>query len=209
MERMRIERRVKGMVRTNVYFLMNMETKEAVVIDPADAPQALQRDLDSFGVKPVGILLTHGHFDHIGAARELADLYGIPICAGREEEGLLEDAGDNLSTEFGRPLTVKADRLFADGEVFEMAGFTVRVFHTPGHTRGGVCYYLPQEKTLFSGDTLFHESVGRTDFPTGSMRTLVDSVRRLIRELPEDTAVYPGHESETSIGHEKEYNPFI
>ncbi|MEE0418461.1 MAG: MBL fold metallo-hydrolase [Lachnospiraceae bacterium] len=209
MDRMQIERRVLGMVRTNCYLVVNRETMEAVIIDPADSAGVLIADLDALGARPAGILLTHGHFDHIGAARELSDRYQIPICAGREEADIMEDAGMNLSIQFGNPISVKADRLLEDGETLSMAGFDFRVLFTPGHTKGGVCYYVAEEQALFSGDTLFCESVGRSDFPTGSMSVLVHSVQGLLQELPEETAVYPGHEGETSIAHEKRNNPYI
>ena len=109
---------------------------------------------------------------------------------------------------FGLPFVIKADRFFQDQEETELAGFKVKVLHTPGHTKGGACYYLPEEKTLFSGDTLFCESIGRTDFPTGSQAELSKSVKGLLNTLPDDTLVCPGHESMTDIAHEKKYNPF-
>ena len=154
-------------------------------------------------------MLTHGHFDHIGAARELADTYGILIGAGSGEADVLRDTEKNLSGQFGEPFTVQPDKLYTDKEEFMMAGFRIQVLHTPGHTKGGVCYYFPDEAALFSGDTLFCEGVGRTDFPTGSMSVLVNSVRGLFAILPENTIVYPGHGCETTIAHEKENNPFV
>lgn len=209
MGKLRIEKRVLGMVRTNSYLVINTETREAFLVDPADSAEVIRKDIDAFGVQPAGILLTHGHFDHMGAAVGLAEHYGIGIGAGTQEADVMEDPAMNLSIQFGKPFVVKADRLYSDKEEFCMAGFQIRVLHTPGHTKGGVCYYLPEEKVLFSGDTLFYESVGRSDFPTGSMSVLVHSVRELFDVLPDDTDVYPGHESATTIAHEKEYNPFV
>ena len=209
MGKLKVEKRVLGMVRTNVYLAVNTETKEAILIDPADAAEALERDIAALGVHPVGILLTHGHFDHIGAAEKLAERYQIKIGAGSEEADVMSAAALNLSTQFGRPFTASPDCLYADKEELLLAGFRIQVLCTPGHTKGGVCYYLPEEGALFSGDTLFCESVGRTDFPTGSMSVLARSVRGLLEALPDETAVYPGHESETTIAHEKEFNPFV
>lgn len=209
MGKLKVEKRVLGMMRTNVYLAVNTETKEAVLIDPAASPEALERDIEALGLHPVGILLTHGHFDHIGAAKEIAERYQIEIGAGCEEADVMSDAGVNMSGEFAKPFGVKPDRVYRDGETFELAGFSIHAIHTPGHTKGGMCYYLPQEGVLFSGDTLFCESVGRTDLPTGSMSALVASVRGLLKNLPDDTVVYPGHASDTTIAHEKEYNPFV
>lgn len=209
MGKLKVEKRVLGMVSTNVYIAINTETKEAILIDPADSAELLEREIGALGVRPVGILLTHGHFDHMGAAEALAKRYQIKIGAGSEEAEVMADTSLNLSRQFGRPFTASPDCLYSDKEEISMAGFRIRVLHTPGHTKGGVCYYLPEEGVLFSGDTLFCESVGRSDFPTGSMSVLVRSVRGLLKNLPDGTAVYPGHESETTIAHEKEYNPFV
>lgn len=209
MGKLKVEKRVLGMIHTNVYLAVNTETKEAILIDPADDAGRLERDIEALDVKPAGILLTHGHFDHIGAARELADTYGIKIGAGSEEEDVMADPAINMSGQFTEPFGITVDCLYADGETFFMAGFRIRVIHTPGHTKGGVCYYLPEEGVLFSGDTLFCGTIGRTDLPTGSMSALVRSVRGLLADLPDETAVYPGHSSDTTIAYEKEYNSFV
>ena len=209
MGKLKVEKRVLGMIHTNVYLAVNTETKEAIFIDPADDAGRLEKDIEVLGVKPMGILLTHGHFDHIGAAKELAEHYGIPIGAGSEETEVLADPCINMSGQFTEPFGITADCLYADGEIFFLAGFRIRVIHTPGHTKGGVCYYLPEEGVLFSGDTLFCGTIGRTDLPTGSMSALVRSVRGLLADLPDETAVYPGHSSDTTIAYEKEYNSFV
>lgn len=209
MGKIQIEKRVLGMLRSNCYLVVNKETKEAVMIDPADEAEALKADIQALGIKPVGILLTHGHYDHMGAAMELSLHYQIRIGVGAEEVDVMSDAGKNLSIQFARPFEVNGDEFYRDNEEIVLAGFKIQVLHTPGHTKGGVCYYFTEAGALFSGDTLFCESVGRSDFPTGSMSDLVRSVRHLLKTLPDSTAVYPGHEAETSIAHEKEYNPFI
>lgn len=209
MGKLHLEKMVLGMVGTNFYLAVNEETKEALLIDPPDRADLIAAKVAELEIQPVGILLTHGHFDHIGAATETAGRYGIPVLAHEAEVDVLENTGINLSGNFGGGFTVKADRTVRDGEEFTMAGFQIQVFHTPGHTKGGACYYLPEEQVLFSGDTLFCESIGRTDFPTGSMSALVRSARHLTEVLPEETKVYPGHESMTDIAHEKLYNPYL
>ena len=134
--------------------------------------------------------------------------YDIPVFACREEADVLEDPELNLSAAWNESCSTHADRLLDDGEKFTLAGFEIQMLHTPGHTHGSCCYYIPEEGILLSGDTLFAGSVGRMDFPTSSGRAMQASLQRLLCDLPEDTAVYPGHESTTTIGHEKRYNPF-
>lgn len=207
---MKIEAMVLGDVRTNCYLLINEETKEALVVDPADRADVIVRKLIDEGLTLKAILLTHGHGDHILAAGDLKKQFGVKVYAAKEEEALLSDAAQNLSKAlFGIAVTVKPDILLGDGQEFEAAGIRLRMLHTPGHTPGGCCYYQEEEKVLFSGDTLFCGSIGRTDFPGGSLSELVRSVKEKLLVLPEDVKVYPGHEEMTTIGHEKRYNPYM
>ena len=207
MAKIEIQNLVLGMVATNVFFLKNTETKELIVIDPADRAEIIEQKIAAMEGTPVAILLTHGHFDHIYAVDRLRDAYQIPVYAHELEEEVLEQASKNLSRDMGLPYVTKADKLFREGDELDLAGLKIRVLHTPGHTQGSCCFYLPDEKVLFSGDTLFCGSYGRVDFPTSSTRDMVESIHRLLRELPEDTNVFPGHEMFTTIGMEKRYNP--
>ena len=209
MGKSKVERVLCGSVGTNCYFLINTQTQETVIIDPADDAPMLSAKLKEKNLKPAAILLTHGHYDHIMAVEELRKEYGIPVIAQAVEKQILENPRGNLSTMIGMPFTVKADRFVKDEELLVTAGFSIRVLHTPGHTIGGCCYYLADENLLFSGDTLFWESVGRTDFPTGSMSALVRSIKEKLMVLPESTRVYPGHMGSTSIENEKQNNPFL
>lgn len=207
---MKIEMMVLGDVRTNCYLLINEETKEALVVDPADRADVIVRKLIDEGLTLKAILLTHGHGDHILAVGDLKKQFGVKVYAAKAEEALLSDAVQNLSKAlFGIAVTVKPDILLEDGQEFEAAGIHLRMLHTPGHTPGGCCYYQAEEKILFSGDTLFCGSIGRTDFPGGSLSKLTRSVKEKLLVLPEDVKVYPGHEEITTIGHEKRYNPYM
>ena len=209
MDNIKIFHFVLGPVATNCYIVINTETNEAVIVDPAARADRLSDELLKQGASPVAILLTHGHFDHIMAVNELKDKYNIPVYAHRDEEDVLRQTSLNMSTNMGVRYVTEADHYLLDGDKLELAGFDFIVYHTPGHTKGGVCYYMPDQKLLFSGDTLFHGSVGRTDFPTGSMGTLVRSIREKLFVLPDDVQVLPGHEDMTTIGFEKKYNPFL
>ncbi len=209
MSGLRIETLTLGAMGTNCYLVMEEETRELLVIDPGDWPERIVQKIGELEARPIGIFLTHGHFDHVGAVRGLKDRYNIPVHALEEEVSLLASGQLNLSVMFGKTIELEADVQLRDGQELELLGSRMRVLHTPGHTQGGACFYFPQEGILFSGDTLFCESVGRSDFPTGSMSVLVRSVREKLMSLPEKTSVFPGHGEETSIGHEKKYNPFL
>ena len=198
-----------GMVATNCYLIINKETKEALLIDPADNALRISNVIEENVCTLKAILLTHGHFDHIMALNELKKRYNVPVYAHEEEEDVLKQSSLNMSGMIGQIYTTQADIYVKDGEHLKLAGLDIIVLQTPGHTKGGVCYYLPEEKVLMSGDTLFHCSIGRTDFPTGSMSQLVRSVKEQLFVLPDDVQVYPGHDSVTSIGYEKQYNPFF
>lgn len=208
MGNLKIEQRVIGMVSTNVYLAINTDTMEGFLVDPADRAGMIADWILQTGVRLKGILLTHGHFDHIGAVMELKKQFQTPVYAMDAERVILEDAMMNLSGSWGSAFTVKADRFLKDQERVSLAGFEITAYHTPGHTRGGACYYLEEEQVLFSGDTIFCQSVGRTDFPTGNARELINSVRKMLSLLPEKTKIYPGHEEETTVAFEKRYNPY-
>lgn len=218
MAQIKIGKMVLGVCQTNCYFLYREGGAECIVVDPADQGVNIFRALRKNGFRVAGILLTHGHFDHIWGLDELRDAANaasdedaepVKAYAYEAERVLLQDADKNVSRQAGRPCTTYADVYVKDGQEITIAGMTCKVIATPGHTAGGCCYYFEEAGFLLSGDTLFAESVGRTDFPTGSMSTLVRSVREKLFVLPDDTKVYPGHGESTTIGHEKEYNPFL
>lgn len=209
MKKLDLQRCVLGMVSTNCYFVKNTETGELFLVDPADNAEAIDRKIKEMGGTLTAILLTHGHYDHILAANEVKEAYHVPIYACAKETELLQDPGMNLSGYCHRACSIQPDVCLVDLEVFETAGFSIQVIHTPGHTPGSCCYYLEAEGVLFSGDTLFCRSVGRTDLPGGSSGEIIESLHRLLNSLPEETEVYPGHDIATNILYEKRYNPFV
>lgn len=208
MSELRIDSLVLGMVSTNCYLIYNDRTREAVIVDPADSAPRIKSRCGELQLQPRAVLLTHGHGDHILAAKDICRAYDISLYAGRKEAGLLKDPSWNLSDSLGLgSVSLEADVWVDEGEHLQLAGFDWQVIETPGHTKGSVCYYIAEEEVLISGDTLFAGSLGRTDFPGGSMREIVDSITGKLLVLPDEVMVYPGHGEQTSIGFEKKYNP--
>lgn len=206
---LRVEQYVVGSVQTNCYFAINENTNEVLMIDPGASAGRLAEIIDEEKLNPVAILLTHGHFDHAGGAAELAEHYGIKVYAEEHEKETLENPAINLSGWEGRELVYHADVFLRDEQEIDLAGFHIRVFHTPGHTVGGCCYYFSYQNVVFSGDTLFAQSVGRTDFPKGSASALIRSIEEKLMPLPDETTVYTGHNEITTIGTERMYNPYL
>lgn len=209
MGKLQIERMVLGMLHTNSWFAINKETKEVIFFDPTGQAEKIYHKVEEMGLKPAAILLTHGHLDHIGAVDAVKKKYGISCYVSEEEKELLKNPQQNCSAIYGNGYTAGADFFLKDKQQLQLAGFAIEAIYTPGHTKGGICYYFKEEGVLFSGDTLFRESIGRTDLPTGSTSALVRSVRDLLNNLPKETKVYPGHGDTTTLAHEKKYNPFI
>jgi len=202
---------------TNSYLVVDTEMKAALVIDPAGEAPKIEQLLSAYRAKPVAILLTHAHLDHIGAVNEIKKKYDIPVCLGEGDRVLLP-----LSLELLRGIGVEAapitiDHWIREEAVLSIGGFTVSAIPAPGHSSGSVCFHFPGEAVLFCGDTLFYESIGRTDFTPdfpmpemqGSMPVLMNSLRHLLAILPDETTVYTGHGPATTIGHERSFNPFL
>ncbi len=209
MSKLNVEYMVLGRLQNNCYYIFREGQNIAFVVDPADKADVIFHTLKEKGLQIGGILITHGHFDHIMAVNQLKELAPeAPIFAGREEADVLEEPSLNCSSFLGRTCSVTADVLVKEGETIELADMKCRVIETPGHTKGGVCYYFEEDGVLLSGDTLFFESIGNTEFPTGNAGVLRNSVVKKLYPLPDETNVYPGHGEMTTIGHEKSYNPF-
>ena len=204
MVNMKIDHFVVGPVQTNCYFVTNIKTKEMIIIDPGACADQLAKKVDESGAKPVAILLTHGHFDHATDAKPLADRYGIKIYIHEADKATLDDPQLNVSYMMGQSKTFYADVFLKDKQELDIAGFHIVVLHTPGHTPGSVC--LQSGDVLYTGDTLFRMSRGRTDFPGGSDAQMLESFRKL-KALDGDFRVLPGHNEESTLSFEKEHNP--
>ncbi len=194
-----------GMLEVNAYLVWNQGNESCLIIDPGDDSELLLQRLQELGVSPVGILLTHGHVDHIRGVGDLAAAHNVPVFVHSEDQGLYASPDNALM-----PWLPAAAHLPAIGVVpNDLPGLEFRVIHTPGHTRGGCCYYFPNAEILFSGDTLFRRGIGRTDLPGGDSDTLLRAIREKLLVLPENTMVYPGHGPATTIGREAATNPFL
>lgn len=198
-----------GMCATNTYFIYREDSKDIVVFDPADRGDYLFDRFSEQGFRVSAIMLTHGHFDHILGIEQLTKRVDAKIYASEDEIRVLANPQDNCSSSFGKSTVVTPDVLLKDGETVSLAGMDICMLKTPGHTEGSCCYYIEEAGFLISGDTLFCESVGRTDFPTGSMSTLIRSIKDKLLILPDTTKVYPGHGEATTIEYEKDNNPFL
>ena len=206
---LKVEQYVVGPVQTNCYFAINEETRDLLIIDPGADGERLIENIKKEKLNPVAILLTHGHFDHVGAAADIAAHFGISVYAQEHEKETLETPSQNLSGWQGTERQYHADIFLKDEQEIDLAGFHIRVLYTPGHTIGGCCYLFPYQNVVFSGDTLFYMSVGRTDFPNGSASMIVRSIKEKLMILPDEVTVYTGHNDITSIGTERMYNPYL
>jgi len=209
---MKIDCLALGVHETNCYVLRSTETtKDCLIVDPGLGAEELTAFLKEHEISPVAVVLTHGHIDHIGGIGLLRQSYPeIKVLIHELDAKMLQGARDNLSALMGCPFTAEpADVQLQDESWIEQAGIKLQVLHVPGHTPGGVCLYSSQDGVVFTDDALFAESIGRTDFPGGSMSQLARCIKEKLWTLPDQTVAYPGHGPSTTIAAEKTRNPFL
>ena len=219
MGKIKIGGMVIGAVQTNCYFVYREGSPDCILFDAPDTGKEIVRRIEGAGFHVRALFLTHGHFDHIMGAQDvrlsagsLANSRGeeaVKIYAPKSEEEMLSDSSYNMTAQFGTPMTLRPNVWVEDGQEIEIAGIKIKVLFTPGHTPGSASYYIEEAGMVISGDTLFEESVGRTDFRGGDASVMNKSIREKLFTLPDETEVYPGHGASTTIGHEKKYNPFF
>ena len=199
-----------GPVQENTWIARKEGAAQALLIDPGDEPDTLTTALDELGATVEAILITHCHFDHVGAVAEMARRTGAPVYCPEGEVFILENINDYVRFPgFGPFESYTPEHTVKHGDKLSLAGFEIDVIGTPGHSPDHVTYSIAAEQAIFSGDVLFQGSVGRTDLPGGDWGTLLESIRGLVETLPEDTTVYPGHMGITSLGAERASNPFL
>jgi glyoxylase-like metal-dependent hydrolase (beta-lactamase superfamily II) len=203
-----LERIAVGPIETNCYLFGCSETRQAVIIDPGDEPERICALVHLHQAEISALVLTHGHYDHLGGVGDLRRKFSCPVMIHKAEAETLTDPRANMSFLLGAGVALDpAERLLEDGDTVAVGNLTLSVIHTPGHSPGGIC--LHWEKILFGGDLLFMMSIGRTDLPGGSFQQLENSIRTKVYTLPDDTLVYPGHGEKTTVGFEKKNNQFV
>ncbi|NOX97260.1 MAG: MBL fold metallo-hydrolase [Nitrospirae bacterium] len=204
-----LKRLVVGPLESNCYLVADEETKEGIIVDPGEEGERVLKAMRQEGIVPRYLINTHGHIDHIGANGYLKErIEGIKLGIHEADARMLINATDNLSNFSGTGLTSPpADFFLKEGDEIKAGGICLKIIHTPGHTLGGIC--LLGEGEIFTGDTLFAGSVGRTDLPGGSREQLMQSLKEKLMVLPEETVVHPGHGEPSTIGREKTTNPFL
>jgi len=199
-----------GPLQCNCSIIGDEQTREAMVIDPGDQIEDILQILKSENLTLKQIVVTHAHIDHVGGAMKLKAATGAPILMNQKDEVLLKML-DVQASWIGMkpPGAVQVDEAVGEGRILQVGNLSSTVIHTPGHTEGSICLYFPEQKTLIAGDTLFAGSIGRTDLPGGSFEKIIRSLHNQLLQLPDETHVIPGHGPMTTIGQERESNPFL
>lgn len=199
-----------GPLSVNCYIIGCERSQEGIVVDPGgDAPLIIDY-VNKHGLKIKTIINTHGHFDHVGGNRKLSEEYDARLLIHQSDASMLSRAADvGLMYGMSCENSPEADAYLVDGMEISFGDYVFKVLHTPGHTQGCCCLYLEKEQVVITGDTLFADSIGRTDLPGGSHEQILESIRKKLFTLPDDVIAYPGHGQQTTIGHEKRHNPYF
>lgn len=203
-----IKKIITGMIEENCYIIH--DGQDALIVDPGDETSKIKNEIEELAVRPLAVILTHAHYDHIGALEDIRTDYSIPVYISEKEQDWLSDPQKNLSIYSTHEIKARpADHLFKPEETVTIGPFTFTVRATPGHSPGGVSFIFQDDSLALVGDALFRGSVGRTDLPGSEPDKLLPSIKQQLFSLSDDTVVYPGHGLETSIGHEKASNPYF
>lgn len=197
-----------GIYGANCYIVGSEKTHDAAIIDPGAEFNKIDNKLNELGLTPKMIILTHYHGDHIGAVKEFTDKYDLKVYIHKEDAKALNNSSMNFTKSmYGKDISIKADTELEDGDEIDLSELKFEIIHTPGHTKGGIC--IKVGNIMMTGDTLFNSSIGRTDFPGGSFEEIIKSIKEKIFIYDDDTVIYPGHMSPSTIKKEKQYNPFV
>lgn len=199
---MKIKRIPAGVYAANCFILMDEDTKETAVIDPGGDSEDLIKAVNEMDAKVKYILLTHGHTDHTGAAVQLQEEYNVPIYISEKDYRMMENGEYIYGDVIG-----KVDKFLNEGDTFKIGSIEIKCIHTPGHTPGGICFMV--EDVVFTGDTLFAGSIGRTDLAGGDFDAIISNIKNKLMILPDNITVFPGHGPQSSIGRERVHNPFL
>lgn len=208
---MNVRNMPSGMLMVNTYLVIDENTKKGFIVDPGGFDKKLCSVVEQSGISLEYIILTHGHVDHIGGVEDYRKKFPqIKVVAAKAELEMLKNPDFNMSSMMGMfPVSLVPDVTVVEGDCISVGDIDMRFVMTPGHSPGGMCIIIDKEKVVFSGDTLFAQSIGRTDFPGCSFEKLINSIKEKLFILDDDTVVYPGHMNSTSIGFEKRHNPFV
>ncbi len=205
---MKLVRVQAGVYAVNCYIIYCEEKKEGIIVDPGGDVDTILDYIRENGLNIKYLILTHGHGDHIGGLKELKEKLNAKIAIHEEDAEMLKDASKNLSSQMPmQKVELEADILLSEGDIIEFGNEIAKVIHTPGHTRGGICLVI--NDSIITGDTLFAGSIGRTDLYGGDYDTLIKSIKEKLMIYPDETKIYPGHGSPSTIGKERHRNPFL
>lgn len=205
---MKFKRLPLGIYQANCYIIWDEQTNKAAILDPGGDFEELKEFIENNKLSVSHVILTHGHGDHIGAVAEVRDYYKAEVMIHKDDFDMLKNNKKNYSSQMGyNKIEIEADRKLTDGDVINIGQLSLEVIHTPGHTKGSIC--IKCKDKLFTGDTLFAGSIGRTDLDGGSFEEIMASINNKILQFPDNTEIYPGHGPSTTIKAEKRYNPFL